>query len=308
MTFDPTVGQGAQFMDVIQLQATLAGYSLVDPETDCTVTPADAGGLAVDVDNGTAQLGGPVEPISAQSDVALPASSPDGPRKALVYLDATGSVQTLGGPAASEVKPAGKERAGTSVPTVPIPDEDFLPLAEVWIATGASAVSAGDIRSRRMPFSPQLSHDEVTGIGPDQHHEAFEPSDYNPEADTHSRPVSTQSVSGEERVHNSFDDSYLDGTSTTIDFPPKQYDEIRATVVSEQALNNSFDYTVEVRDVDGVVLESQSGTAADGEAINLSFGPFSSIASQVYYSYGDGSAGFVLDLVTQPIISHDHPI
>lgn len=149
MTFDPDVGDGAQFMDVAQLQAALAGYSLVDPATDCEVTPADAGGLAVDVSSGTAHLGGPAESISAQSDVALPASDPDDPRKALVYLDGTGTVQTLGGDPAPAAPP-NEEREKAAVPSVPIPASDYLPLASVWIPAGATTISSGDIRSRRI--------------------------------------------------------------------------------------------------------------------------------------------------------------
>jgi len=149
MTFNAEIGDGAQLMDVLQLQAALAGYSLADPQNDCEVTPASAGGLAVDVSAGTARLGGAAEIVGPFSDVALPSADPTDPRKALVYLNSNGDIQTLGSPPVAS-EPTGEERAKTYNPQVPIPSGDFLPLAEVWIPAGASSVSAGDIRSRRV--------------------------------------------------------------------------------------------------------------------------------------------------------------
>ena len=148
MTFTPTQGDGAQLMDILQLQAALDGYSLVDPR-DCEVTPGSTE-LTVDVASGEVRLGGGPVSIAAQTDVALPAPDSENPRKALVYLDSGGTIQTLGGDPATPI-PSGAERTGASVPTVPVPSEAFVPLAEVWLPAGASDIVAADIASRRVP-------------------------------------------------------------------------------------------------------------------------------------------------------------
>lgn len=150
MVFDPSQGDGAQLLDIMQLQATLAGYSLVDP-TEAEVTPGSSD-LTVDVASAPSgvRLGSPAESFGGKTDVGLPAPNPDNPRKALVYLDSDGTVQVEGSASAAAV-PDGAEREQTSVPTVPIPNEDFVPLAEVWLAAGAADVSADDISSRKVP-------------------------------------------------------------------------------------------------------------------------------------------------------------
>ena len=152
MTYDPAQGDGAQLMDIMQMQAALNGYSLVDP-SEAAVTPGSSS-LTVDVAGAPSgvRLGGPAESFSGETGVTLPSPDSTDPRKALVYLDSSGTVQTLGGtPAAAE--PSGDVRAKTGVPTVPIPAFDFLPLAEVWLPAGASDITSSDIFSRRMPFS-----------------------------------------------------------------------------------------------------------------------------------------------------------
>jgi hypothetical protein len=152
MTYDPAQGDGAQLMDIMQMQAALNGYSLVDP-SEAAVTPGSSS-LTVDVAGAPsgARLGGPAESFSGETGVTLPSPDSTDPRKALVYLDSSGTVQTLGGtPAAAE--PSGDVRAKTGVPTVPIPAFDILPLAEVWLPAGASDITSSDIFSRRMPFS-----------------------------------------------------------------------------------------------------------------------------------------------------------
>ena len=152
MTYDPAQGDGAQLMDIMQMQAALNGYSIVDP-SEAAVTPGSSS-LTVDVAGAPsgARLGGSAESFSGETGVTLPSPDSTDPRKALVYLDSSGTVQTLGGtPAAAE--PSGDVRAKTGVPTVPIPAFDFLPLAEVWLPAGASDITSSDIFSRRMPFS-----------------------------------------------------------------------------------------------------------------------------------------------------------
>ena len=152
MTYDPAQGDGAQLMDIMQMQAALNGYSIVDP-SEAAVTPGSSS-LTVDVAGAPsgARLGGPAESFSGETGVTLPSPDSTDPRKALVYLDSSGTVQTLGGtPAAAE--PSGDVRAKTGVPTVPIPAFDFLPLAEVWLPAGASDITSSDIFSRRMTFS-----------------------------------------------------------------------------------------------------------------------------------------------------------
>ena len=150
MTFDPSVANGQTVMDVLQLQATLAGYSLVDPDA---VTVEPASGLAVDVTfNTEARLAGPAESVDDVTGHSLPSSDPDNPRKVLLYLDANGDVQSIAGDAAGAL-PEGEVRMWAGVPDVPIPNEPFLPLEEIWLAAGASSITNNDISSRRMPFA-----------------------------------------------------------------------------------------------------------------------------------------------------------
>ena len=149
MVFDPSQGDSAQLMDIMQLQAALAGYSLVDP-TEAEVTPGSAD-LTVDVAAAPSgvRLGGPSEDFDGDDGIELPDPDPDDPRKALVYIDSTGNVQTLGGPPATPV-PNGSERTQAGVPTVPVPTEDYLPLAEIWISSNISDITEADIASRRV--------------------------------------------------------------------------------------------------------------------------------------------------------------
>jgi len=160
MTFDPSQGDGAQLLDIMQLQATLAGFSLVDPG-EAAVTP---GSTALTVDVAAApsgvRLGGPAQSFGGESGVALPSADANDPRKALVYLDSVGSVQVAAGQPATAV-PSGEVQTRTGVPTVPIPAGGFVPLAEVWIAAGANDIAAGDISSRRMPQFTEWDYNQL---------------------------------------------------------------------------------------------------------------------------------------------------
>ncbi|WP_226043471.1 hypothetical protein [Natrinema sp. DC36] len=161
MTFNPSIADGAQLLDIVQYQMALNGYHLLDPD-GASVDPGSSN-LTVDVTFSTqARLGGPAEAVSNASGVSLPSSDPDNPRKALVYLDDAGTIQTLGGePAAAD--PSNEQGTRTGVPTVPIPSGAFIPLAEVWIGAGVSDISSSDISSRRIPFS----QGEGSGINAD---------------------------------------------------------------------------------------------------------------------------------------------
>jgi hypothetical protein len=160
MTFDPSQGDGAQLLDIMQLQATLAGFSLVDPG-EAAVTPGSTA-LTVDVADAPSgvRLGGPAQSFGGESGVALPSADANDPRKALVYLDSVGSVQVAAGQPATAV-PSGEVQTRTGVPTVPIPAGGFVPLAEVWIAAGANDIAAGDISSRRMPQFTEWDYNQL---------------------------------------------------------------------------------------------------------------------------------------------------
>ena len=169
MTFNPAQGDGAQLMDIMQMQAALNGFTLVD-SSEAAVTP---GATALTVDVGDApsgvRLGGPAESFGGAVGVALPTPDTTYPRKALVYIDSTGSVQVAAGTPDS-VSPSGAVRQQTSTPAVPVPTESFLPLAEVWIPADAADISQDDISSRRMPFEQGqgsgLNADLVRGKNP----------------------------------------------------------------------------------------------------------------------------------------------
>ena len=70
MTYDPAQGDGAQLMDIMQMQAALNGYSIVDP-SEAAVTPGSSS-LTVDVAGAPsgARLGGPAESFSGETGVA----------------------------------------------------------------------------------------------------------------------------------------------------------------------------------------------------------------------------------------------
>jgi len=147
-------------MDIMQMQAALNGYSIVDP-SEAAVTPGSSS-LTVDVADAPsgARLGGPAQSFGGESGVALPSADANDPRKALVYLDSVGSVQVAAGQPATAV-PSGEVQTRTGVPTVPIPAGGFVPLAEVWIVAGANDIAAGDISSRRMPQFTEWDYNQL---------------------------------------------------------------------------------------------------------------------------------------------------
>lgn len=151
MTYNPSIGDGAQLMDIMQIQATLAGYSLVDPDGVTVETGGDP--LTIDVEFDTeARLGGGPEEVDDETDLELPDPDPDDPLKVLVYVDEDAEVQAISGEPASD-DPEGESRTGTINPQLPIPNEPFLPIAEVWLDADASDISEGDISSRRVPYT-----------------------------------------------------------------------------------------------------------------------------------------------------------
>lgn len=70
---------------------------------------------------------------------------------------------------------------------------DYVPansLEHDTVTVGGNSVSLGG--------STSISHSDLAGISGNDHHEVFEPSDYNPEADTHDRYADSEAISAVE--------------------------------------------------------------------------------------------------------------
>ena len=281
MTYDPAQGNGAQLMDIMQLQAALNGFSLVD-STEATVTPGSSN-LTVDVAGAPAgvRLGGPAEAFGGATGVALPSPDANNPRKALVYLDSAGGVQALGG-APAAAKPSGEIRTATGVPTVPIPTESFLPLAEVWIAAGTPDISQGDIVSRKisqfaswdynkLANTPTVSTKDVKPTRPVGYNEQF--------TDTVSESLAINYPESYTRTYNfsgSLQEFAVDGAKLDI--------LINASRELLYFSNISIEYTAEIKDDGGDVVNSISNSgvgtsdsgsnyiATDSQNFSLSYG------------------------------------
>jgi len=281
MTYDPAQGDGAQLMDIMQLQAALNGFSLVD-STEATVTPGSSN-LTVDVAGAPAgvRLGGPAEAFGGATGVALPSPDANNPRKALVYLDSAGGVQALGG-APAAAKPSGEIRTATGVPTVPIPTESFLPLAEVWIAAGTPDISQGDIVSRKISQFASWDYNKLanTPTVSTKDVKTTRPVGYNEQVtDTVSESLAINGGEFYTRTYNfsgSLQEFAVDGAKLDI--------LINASRDFSFHSNMSIEYTAEIKDDGGDVVNSISNSgvgasnsgsnyiATDSQNFSLSYG------------------------------------
>jgi len=228
-----------------------------------------------------ARLGGPAESFSGETGVTLPSPDSTDPRKALVYLDSAGGVQALGG-APAAAKPSGEIRTATGVPTVPIPTESFLPLAEVWIAAGTPDISQGDIVSRKisqfaswdynkLANTPTVSTKDVKPTRPVGYNEQF--------TDTVSESLTINHGESYTRTYNfsgSLQEFAVDGAKLDI--------LINASRDASAYSNMSIEYTAEIKDDGGDVVNSISNSgvgtsdsgsnyiATDSQNFSLSYG------------------------------------
>jgi hypothetical protein len=75
--------------------------------------------------------------------------------------------------------------------------------------------------------STGVSHSDLDGIGPSDHHEVFEPSDYNPEADTHDKTTSVSELT-----------DFVSGVNQTV--ASTNYQSLTSDAISTSGGNNYY--------------------------------------------------------------------
>jgi hypothetical protein len=144
------IGQGYSALDAQAHRDQLDGYAVADG----LAVSVDSG-LTLSVASGTATVGetsGSVDTavLGSSTTIALDAADSTNPRKDTIYIDTGGTVQKETG-IAEPAAPTGATRDDTYEPEPPFPSTDGTILAEVWVPAGASSLSSGDIRDRRVP-------------------------------------------------------------------------------------------------------------------------------------------------------------
>jgi len=160
MVLDYRLDDGAQALDQQQEIDWKRGWQVIGAASGSnTVSPPSGGGVAVDIASGDVNAGGSTVSCSAVTDFSLPAADPSSPRTDVVYRDSNGDPQYKQG-ATATVEPTGAEdRTAAAPPPYPMHDIDGVVLATVYVRPGASAVTADDIRDRRMPADLALGDD-----------------------------------------------------------------------------------------------------------------------------------------------------
>jgi len=145
MTLDIDIGDGADALTINQLRDALDGTYWVSG-WDASV---GAGDLEVDVTSGEGAInGGGVSSDSTQIVDFTGGPDPDGPRKAIISVDDTGTVQkTLGDAMPAEPTGEIRERTFNPAPPASVPG---APVAEVWLAAGTTTLDSADLRDRRV--------------------------------------------------------------------------------------------------------------------------------------------------------------
>jgi len=138
-----TNGFGVQALDIETVYRAL-NNSYVN--SGC-VPSAGAGALEVGVSAGTVTIDGTTVGVAGQT-ITLEAGDAE-PRKDVVYVDGSGTVQAATGtPAPAE--PEGEVRRQTYQPQpTDLSGMAGVPIAEVWVPSGASDVAGADISDRR---------------------------------------------------------------------------------------------------------------------------------------------------------------
>lgn len=139
-----TNGFGAQALDLETIFRALNNSYIA---TGCAPSEGPSA-LEVDVASGEVVVDGSEVTVGAQT-VTLAAGDGD-PRKDVLYVDASGTVQTAPGtPAPAE--PSGEIRRQTYQPQpTDLSGMAGVPIAEVWVDAGASSVTSDDISDRRL--------------------------------------------------------------------------------------------------------------------------------------------------------------
>ena len=113
----------------------------------------DGTDMTLDITTGTVVQGNEEHDIGATT-VTVPDNNEDGPRKDIVYVDGTQSVEVATG-ASENPEPALEDVDSvfnTAQPSPPslVNQDDVVVLAEVWVEDGATEIEADEIRDRRI--------------------------------------------------------------------------------------------------------------------------------------------------------------
>lgn len=155
MTPQPTVGDGAQALDIGTLYKLVQGTAVLSG-LDVTINSGDFdAGDSLSVASGDVIVDGTEHSVSATT-VGID-SATDNPRKDVVYVDSNGAVDVASGQEAEPLpvdedtgQHAIREHAYSPSP----PDLSWMaavPIAEVWVDNETSSLEAADIRDRRSP-------------------------------------------------------------------------------------------------------------------------------------------------------------
>lgn len=143
------IGQGATALE-LNLFTRLGGYGWLDGAG--VTLGGSTSSIECNVAAGTVLVDGEITTVASQS-VTLQAGDPQNPRKDIVYVDYNGAAKVQAG-IASATDPPGETRQDTWAPAPPPGTSiDGVPLAEVWVPTGASDtgdLQAADIADRRV--------------------------------------------------------------------------------------------------------------------------------------------------------------
>ena len=118
-------------------------------KTGCSVSPG-TNNMTVQVASGEIVHNGSTVSVSAQDNLSLASADGSNPRKDIIYLDGTGTLQKATG-SASAAEPSGQTHRQTYNPSPPdLSATDATVLAEVWVGAGVNDIASGDVSDRRM--------------------------------------------------------------------------------------------------------------------------------------------------------------
>lgn len=149
MTLEITVGDGAQALDLQTLLKYVEGNAVLNG-LDVSVDSGDFDASdTLTVASGDVLVDGTEHSVSSTG--AGIDSASDDPRKDILYVDGSGTVQVAQGQALA-AQPTGAVREHTFAPSPPdLSDTVGVPIAEVWADPEASNLQSADVRDRRSP-------------------------------------------------------------------------------------------------------------------------------------------------------------
>jgi len=152
--------QGIQALDTNQIIELVRGNSIVNIGNRFNVT-VDTGNLGqgdtLQVESGTALVGGSEASNNSSQSVQIDAADADNPRKDVVFIDSNGAAQVAKG-TPEDPEPEGAQRFDLFQPAPPARnDVDGAVVAEVFVGAGSNSVSKSDLRDRRLFGDAELA-------------------------------------------------------------------------------------------------------------------------------------------------------